>query len=169
MRQVTIDLETMGNLSTSAIMAIGAVTFDTGTTETNEFYVVVDLDSCLKKGLIVTASTVYWWLQQDSKAQLALCKETIPLTLALMDLSHFLKEEAVELIWTHATFDAPIMANAYAACELPVPWKYWAHRDIRTLEELKPYIEKPRIGVHHNALDDAKHQASYIRQLLESR
>ena len=69
MRQVTIDLETMGNLSTSAIMAIGAVTFDTGTTETNEFYVVVDLESCLRRGLIVTASTVYWWLQQDKEAQ----------------------------------------------------------------------------------------------------
>jgi hypothetical protein len=49
-----LDIETMGNESFSSIVSIGALEFDIETGKTGrEFYVNVDLQSCMDLGLIV--------------------------------------------------------------------------------------------------------------------
>jgi DNA polymerase III epsilon subunit-like protein len=66
---VMVDIETMGNESYSSIVSIGALEFDLETGETGrEFYVNVDLQSCIDVGLILNASTVMWWMSQDKKS-----------------------------------------------------------------------------------------------------
>jgi len=53
MLDVMLDLETMGNGSSAAIIAIGAVEFDmVEGTLGNEFYSVVDLDSSVQAWMI---------------------------------------------------------------------------------------------------------------------
>ncbi len=66
---IMLDLETMGNTPTSAIIAIGAVRFDKKIK--GKFYGVIDLESCLEDGLTVDASTIMWWMQQSDAARKA--------------------------------------------------------------------------------------------------
>ena len=70
MNNIMLDIETLGDVSYSSILSIGAVKFDINTGETGDtFYVTVDLQSCLDAGLIITASTFNWWLEKDEAAR----------------------------------------------------------------------------------------------------
>lgn len=73
-----LDIETMGNESFSSIVSIGALEFDIETGKTGkEFYVNVDLQSCMDLGLIVNASTIMWWLNQNEQARKDLTDRTV--------------------------------------------------------------------------------------------
>ena len=53
------------------------------------------------------------------------------------------------------------------------PWKFWNVRDVRTVVDLaKPFrnLKKDykRKGTHHNALDDAIFQASYVSDMTQA-
>ena len=56
MQDVMLDLETMGNGPHAAIIAIGAVKFDTQAQEIGEkFYTVIDLESAVAHGGVMDA------------------------------------------------------------------------------------------------------------------
>jgi len=65
------------------------------------------------------------------------------------------------LVWGNgADFDNMMLASLYDACRLAVPWKYYSNRCYRTLKSFsRPSDMVTREGIHHNALDDAVHQA----------
>ena len=65
-----------------------------------------------------------------------------------------------------ADFDLPILAAAYAAVGLSVPWKPYNGRCYRTLKNLAPVVKLARPGTHHNALDDARTQAVHAIKLM---
>ena len=67
MNNLMLDLETMGNTSDSAIIAIGACYFDpkTGKIE-GEFYKEISLESAVKYGGKVDPSTVVWWMNLNA-------------------------------------------------------------------------------------------------------
>lgn len=70
-------------------------------------------------------------------------------------------------VWSHATFDPPILQNAYNKVGLQTPIHYRWNRDIRTLCELSG-VEKTEVkGVAHNALDDCINQAEYIARGIQ--
>lgn len=165
---VMVDLETMGTRSTSAIVAIGAARFDEkGVGET--FYQVVDLESSMDAGLTVDASTIMWWLGQSEAARKALAEDAEPLQTALvrftcwLDTLHVGYDSGPEsvMVWGNgASFDNVILANAYHALEMPVPWKFWNDQCYRTLRRQFPHLHTSlRSGVAHKAIDDAVHQA----------
>ena len=165
---VMVDLETLGNNSSSVILSIGAVEFDARTGQLGrQFYRVVDPASCEAFGLKMDVSTVLWWLQQGGEAR-EVFRETakIPLTMALAEFSMWYPEKAC--LWGNgASFDNVILANAYAACGQKAPWMFWDDRCYRTLKNLLPEVEHERKGVHHNALDDAIYQAEHAIKLLQ--
>jgi exodeoxyribonuclease VIII len=67
MNDIMVDLETMDNVASAAIVAIGAVQCDLTTGETGcEFYKVIDLDN--QKGTIGT-DTAAWWAEQSEEAK----------------------------------------------------------------------------------------------------
>lgn len=173
-KHYTLDLETMGVRPTSAIVAIGAAAFDyEKRIIESTFYVTIDLQSCLDKGLTVDASTIYWWLQQEEAARQALVAPQSDLMQALCHLSRWVKDTMHKdaVCWTHATFDAPILNNAFAAINLIQPTHFRKQRDIRTLVDLTDNLtveHTERRGVAHNALDDARYQAEYIGNMLEA-
>jgi len=69
MKNIMLDLETMGKNSNAAIVSIGAVLFDPLTGETGaEFYQVVSLNSSSHYGEL-DGSTVIWWMQQSDAAR----------------------------------------------------------------------------------------------------
>jgi hypothetical protein len=164
--QVMVDLETLGNGSNAVIISIGAVEFDPDTdTLGNEFYVLVDPQSCVDTGLKMDVGTVLWWMKQSDQARSAFNRKGYALAEALRLFSEWYPAGAP--LWGNgATFDNVIMTNAYKACGMEQPWKFWDDRCYRTLKNLLPGISLDRKGTHHNALDDAKTQALHANKLL---
>lgn len=161
MKNIMIDLETLGTFPGCAILSIGAVEFDLSTgTLGREFYVNIDTDSQLKMGLVSDPATELWWASQSLEAREALNADRHFIAAALFKFSDFYKMTEAERIWGHgASFDAPVLDAAYRATGIVTPWKYSAPRCTRTLYELADIEPDRSSGVHHNALNDAIVQA----------
>jgi hypothetical protein len=164
---VMVDLETMGNGTNAAICSIGAVEFDINTGETGlEFFVKVDLQSCLDRGLSVNGSTIMWWLSQSENARMALLGENKNLAQALYEFRLFLEKlgaNDVQFWGNGITFDGVILTEAYRACNLKEPWNFRNERDVRTLVSLAPKVKEhyPVMGTAHHPIDDCKYQIGY--------
>lgn len=119
--------------------------------------------------------TVQWWSEQSTEAQAAF-GDAVDLREALERFDSWLGSlfnyeviladtDAVQ-IYTHGPqFDISILAEAYHACGLPVPWHYRAPRDTRTLMDAadvgdhSAWLQQHNTGTVHHALDDAVAQA----------
>ena len=168
MSEVMVDLETLGNGSNAVIISIGAVAFDpqSGKIE-SEFYVNVDPQSCVDAGLKMDVSTVMWWMKQSDEARAAFNKENMPLEVALTTFKTWYPQGAA--LWGNgATFDNVILSNAYTLAGIYRPWHFTKDRCYRTLKALRPDIKQEKVGVAHNALDDAKFQALHACKLLRA-
>jgi DNA polymerase III epsilon subunit-like protein len=168
MSNIMVDLETMGNGSTAAIVAIGAVKFSAKGLGLEEFYEVIDLNSSVQAGLTIDPDTLMWWMKQSDEARKALTGKNVPLFKALKEFSRFVGNSGEAKIWGNgASFDNPILANAYRAVNLEQPWRFWNDRCYRTVKSLLGNgIPMERVGDHHNALDDAKSQALHLIKIL---
>jgi hypothetical protein len=121
--------------------------------------------------------TEQWWADQPEDARAAF-KNPIDLKEALIKLTQFIGRysrdirygQAVDVrIWTHGkVFDLPILAAAYQACDLLVPWYYRAPRDTRTAFDFgrvgdhTEWLKAHNCGTLHHALYDAISQAKAI-------
>jgi hypothetical protein len=166
MKNVMVDLETLGNGSNSVIISIGAVTFDhTGIGDT--FYANIDPQSCADAGLKMDVSTVMWWMQQTEQSRAVFKKVNSPLEVVLGEFSAWFPAGAT--LWGNgSTFDNVILSNAYRAIGVKQPWDFWNDRCYRTLKSLYPHVKLERSGVAHNALDDAKSQAMHAVRIINA-
>lgn len=166
MRDAMVDLETMGNGPTAAIIAVGAVQFDpVAGVLGDEFYAVVDLASSVAAGLRIEPATVLWWLGQSDEARAAVAMPGRLLADVLRDFAEWLPAGA--RVWGNgAGFDNVVLASAYRALGMPVPWHYRDDRCYRTLCALNPDVGYARSGTAHNALHDARSQAKHALELL---
>lgn len=174
MKDVMLDLETMSNKSNGVICAIGAVEFDLATGETGkEFYTTVDIQSCLDAGLRVEGSTIGWWLTQNEAArnEIAAVGATV-LNTALLKLS-----TGAGFNWNYAKvwgnsarFDLGILENAYHACKMQAPWKFYNERDVRTLVAFAPEIKAnyPKPETAHHAIQDCHYQIGYCCEIYKT-
>lgn len=167
MTHCMLDLETWGTRPGCSIRSIGAVIFDPWQSGLEaEFYANVDWESCASAGLTVDPGTAEWWESQSPEARAHLQDTRLTLDYALTLVSAFWRANRATFIWGHgASFDPPILEACFRAVGAPVPWKFWDIRDTRTLFDLAGVSLKdfPRAGTHHNALDDAKHQALAVQ------
>lgn len=159
MIEIMVDLETMSTKSNAAIISIGAVKFDTRIK--SEFYEVVALQSSINVGLSVEARTILWWMEQDDESRNEFHKG-VHLSHALYKFSAWVGNGDKNIWGNGASFDNVILRNAYDACGLTTPWKFYEDRCYRTIKNLFPEITCDRIGTHHNALDDARTQALHL-------
>jgi exodeoxyribonuclease VIII len=168
MKNVMIDLETLGNGSDAVIISIGACEFSVDEGLGRTFYMRVDPQSCVDAGLKMDVSTVMWWMQQSDQARAAFKgKGAVPLEFMLAELATWYPAGAC--LWGNgATFDNVILSNAYKAVKGQRPWEFWNDRCYRTLKALRPDVKMERAGTHHNALDDAKDQSVHAIALLKS-
>jgi hypothetical protein len=166
---VMIDIETLGTAPGSVIASIGAVSFTPKAGAiVSEFYRGIDICSAQRSGLTIDAATVIWWLQQSDDARIkTFFQDTDHLSLVLGDLSIWVASIPGPVrVWGHGpSFDLVLLEAAYRAVGMPAPWKFWDHRDTRTIFELsgvsaKSFFEKGDTA--HNALDDAKAQARAV-------
>lgn len=163
MRNIMLDIETLGTQPGCVVLSIGAVEFDnSGILAT--FHAHIDVASSHKAGLTVDPSTMMWWLGQSKEAQDAILQpDTVSLQDALAALTDTFEWGNTRLWANGASFDFPILEAAHSAVGVPVPWQFWNLMDYRTLKNLvdkKVYAQlhvKPDIA--HDALADAKSQA----------
>lgn len=175
MWEFMVDLETMSTAPNGAIISIGCVAFDVEKSilHHKEFHTGVGLQSCLDAGLVIDASTVMWWLQQDVAAQRELVElEKRTLRDALLRLADYILEiepdiESVKVWGNGASFDNVLLTSAYKAAGLKKPWMFWNDRCYRTMKAMLPAVDVPFEGTAHNALADAKYQATYLITALQ--
>lgn len=156
-----VDIETLGDGSIAPIIQIGAVMFDeSGPIADTRFLANVTFKSALASG-VPTAGSLEFWIRQSMPARAGLfaTPDPVPLAEALSHLSTWWSEKKPKQMWSHATFDAVILDNAYQAFGRMPPWSRRKVMDLRTLAALVPIDRIERLGTHHNALDDAIHQA----------
>lgn len=182
MKNVMIDLETMGLRPNAAIVSIGAVHFkqslslETGLAVlevVDTFHTAVSPKSCLDAGLTTDQSTVDWWAKQSTEARQSWQREDAPsLTEALTKFSAWVLEDSNDKQispWGNgADFDLVLLKSAYYALGADPPWKFYHHKCYRTVKSLFPVAEMPRRGTHHNALDDALHQVGVLQQIVRT-
>ena len=162
MHNIMIDLETMGQSSQAAIIALGAVTFGPEGLG-DEFYETIDLQSSMDTGGIVDASTVLWWMRQSDAARAEFKKKGKHITSVLMAFSAWIMLMPDVKVWGNgASFDNVILGSAHGRQHLEIPWKFWNDRCYRTVKAAHPGVPAVKSGTAHNALDDAKTQALHL-------
>lgn len=173
MKDVMIDIETLGSRNTSLVVQIGACYFDR---ETGEIGNSINLNIGYGKGeglrgydaFTTDFDTIIWWMSQpEATRELVFGGERIRIGEAVNILWNFLQE--TQCVWSHATFDIPILENLFKEFNLKFPVPYRGMRDIRTLMDLAdlPKSDAPRDGTHHNALDDCKYQVKYCVEAMQ--
>jgi exodeoxyribonuclease VIII len=167
---ISLDLETLGKTGVCAVLSIGAVAFDTDTLELipgAEFYGVVSQQSSWAAGLTADANTLQWWAAQSDEVRSVLQETSLAYPTLFYTLSKFTQwatsledPSKVEMWGNGSDFDNAILSAAYAKVGIEPPWRFWNSRCLRTLKGLcKPAPSVERVGVRHNALDDARYQA----------
>lgn len=143
------------------------------------------VDSFRSHPLTRDPRTVQWWSEQSTEAQTAFA-DPMDLRQGLILFGGWLRGLSGDTydpadhdrrfpddrkLWSHgAAFDAPIIAAAYRACGLPVPWHYRAPRDTRTCFDMAGVTDHSAwlaltpgpLGLLHHALDDSICQARAV-------
>lgn len=112
MKHCSLDLETMGTIPGSAIVAIGAVQFELDGKYMlgRRFYRTVDLASCIEAGLTVDGDTVMWWLGQSDAARKAITNYGPArdiLARALEEFADWYRANEMQFIWATARPSIP--------------------------------------------------------------
>lgn len=169
MKDVMIDLETLGNGENKCVIQIGACYFDRNSGEIGEtFKCNVDAKSAVQEGFELDAQTVYWWLAQSDAARASILADPkLPIREAFANLNIFLTN--AKTIWSHATFDFVTIMETYRKLDIKPLFSYRTARDIRTLMDLlNVSVDKiNREGVHHDGLADAIHQVKYCMEAFK--
>jgi hypothetical protein len=174
MRDVMVDLETMGVEPGSAITSIGAVFFNPETGDMgSEFKVNINLHSSDEVGAIIDENTMDWWVKQSEAAQQGLADpKPIDLKDALFNFGAWLMQNHKDpYLWGNGVlFDNLFLRTAYKQVGWKCPWHFRNDRDVRTLVAIGARLgirygdDKERL-VHHDALDDAKYQVKYCSRI----
>jgi len=170
MRGIMLDLETMGVQPTAPIVSIGAVYFENGVV-VDFFYRTIDITKTIG---VIEPQTIKWWLQQDKEAQVDIIKATYSIKEAIYDFTSFYEDHKIEgdnlEVWGNgAGFDNVILRQTYKELNMECPFPFWLDRCYRTIKALNPDVHFSRIGIHHNALNDAQSQAHHLIEIMEKK
>ncbi len=169
MKDLMIDLETLGTQVNAPIVAVGACFFDIKTGEIGKtFDATIDLTQALRYGKM-SGDTLKWWLSQGDEARQKVARgrsDPIKVYNAFCD---FVASggSGVRPWGNGASFDISMLEFSMArVIERTPPWDFWNIRDCRTIKHLATDMRlsapPERNGVHHTALDDAIHQAEWV-------
>jgi len=169
-----LDLETLGITPNAVILEIGAVEMDL-----DKLAVVGSFSRYLSAshqaktiGRSADFETLVWWAKQPAQLREVVMGGITPLGDALTALRAWICERVAgdftqAVVWCNgASFDFPILANAYGWMGATPPWKYWNERDYRTLKALFPHVARPAVATSHDALDDANRQAEHLLRIF---
>jgi len=168
MKDLMIDIETLGTGSNAVVVSIGAVLFDRDTGEIGpKFSKNLAYQDQLTVGRKVTESTIGWWMSQSNEARCnSFMKVSHSTKDALLDFKEFIESNVSDDCrpWGNGpSFDLVILESLFDDFDIKHPWHFRHVRCLRTFKDLI-YNGKDlvREGVYHDALDDAVHQAKIV-------
>lgn len=175
MNHMMIDLETLDTRPSTVVISIGAVLFNEDgllphNGEPTHLYRRLTWQDQLNNRRTVSESTIRWWLKQSDEARAALDGECVPLYDALEEVAQLYGYGNCGRVWANGTtFDISILEDVWPSWIVPLPWKYNAMRDMRTLKDLVPddIMADCPIKTAHNALDDALFQAEFVVRAMK--
>lgn len=178
-KNLMIDIETLGNTSSAAMVSIAAVAFNK--TEIDNHSDIgpsvmynIFLHDALEHG-DVSASTLQWWAKEDqSLFQNMLNTGNMTTVDALIDLAVLAELHLDDnfKIWANGPdFDLKIIEDKIEKLkEYPVYkfWSPWNQRCVRTLKAIDPALAKSFINNEkHNPLQDCLTQIDQIKAINE--
>ena len=165
MKDLMIDLETLGTRVNAPIVAVGACFFDINTGEIGKTFEAVLV---LRYGRM-DGDTLKWWLGQSEEARQKLVRgRSDPLKVYPAFVEFVAAGGSDVRPWGNgASFDISMLEYTLArVIERRPPWDFWNIRDCRTIKhiasDLKLQFTGERKGTHHSALDDAVFQAEWV-------
>ena len=172
MKDIMLDIETLGMDSNSLVVSISAVAFDLKSNKIGDkFEIGLKKDEQLEKGAVVDQDSLRWWDKQsdDAKAMLKMLdKHNIKFALEtfnkwICDYSE--NSEKVNLWGNGASFDNVIINNLYKRHDIEFVVPYWCNRDVRTLVYLANIDprEYEFLGTKHHGISDCLHQIRYCQ------
>lgn len=178
MRDIMVDIETLGTDSNSVIVSISAVAFDiTNGKSGKSFEVGITILEQTLYGGQIDNDTMQWWSNQSKDAKKALTRVT-PRTVeqALLGFNKWLVDTvSVDLkdtkLWGNGSnFDNVLIRNLYRRHNIDFVLPYWCDNDVRTLVTLANINTRDYKfeGIKHNGIDDCKHQIKYSSEAYRS-
>ena len=170
MRNIMVDLETLGTKPDAVILSIGAVFFDADNLG-KEFHRVLTIEDQQQVGRVIDPQTVEWWGSQSEAARAIFTAPNVATAQGLDEFTAFCGDENISVWGNGADFDCVLLGSLYESFKRKRPWSYSKNRCHRTHKntlKLPPGATGPaRLGTHHNALDDAKYQALQLQHLFK--
>lgn len=175
MAHLMLDFETLGTAFNTAVVSLGGCVFNKEGIHTKRLW-TFELDSQIKAGRSITGSTLCWWMKQSDSARSVFNDKAKKFTLAefVTDFESFIDDSLKQLNegrdelkpWGNgANFDPVIIEDIIRNVKGrdDIPWKFWNVWCFRTFDNLtKCKSLHKRVGVHHNAMDDAVYQAECV-------
>jgi hypothetical protein len=166
MKDVMIDIETLGRKAGCVVHEIAGVEFDIKTMETGDgFRVSIDIDDAERNGLVIDDETWDWWEEQGG----VVLEEPENFAEAFHQFAAWLTKLNPERVWSCGTcFERPILEHCFERLDLKLPYHYGAGRDFRTEWDLAfPGVKREK--ARHRALVDCYEQIKMLGQALEVR
>lgn len=184
MKDIMMDLESMGVGNKPALLQIAAVQFDINTGEIGDtFDMKIDLQSSLDSGLEISAGTIKFWMTNSSVNQETrniVMSETgdhskggNTLAQVCTEFASWLKENKIQYIHGNgAASDNVWLRSAFKASNIDCPEVSFrndmCYRTLKTLAKRTGWNEEVDfIGNEHDGLDDAKYQVKALVSILK--
>jgi len=140
----------------------------------DEFYQAIDLESAVEWGGRLDADTVLWWLDQSQEAVDAWKENPTNISKSLMLFHSWLyrmgDKKSLRIWGNGSMFDNVLLRSAYDNAGMETPWSFRGDMCYRTMKSMYPDVPYPdRVGVHHNALDDAIFQATHLIEIMKEK
>jgi hypothetical protein len=169
MKNLMIDIETLGTKSYSVIATMAAVEFDIETGDMGRnFYAKISISDSLLRGLNVDPKTMEWWRKQSAEAKLEVFNERCErsnLQDALVALRDFVGNIDYFMWANSPRFDLGLIENALDVCNISRFWDFRKERDVRTFvdghEKLWDGMRSDKDTAHH-ALTDCAVQVKMV-------
>lgn len=164
-RHCSWDIECLDIRPSAVVLSIGAVLVEDNKVLDETFYATFETEPQFEVGRTQGESTMKWWAEQSEEAREILSGPKGNVHYGLGTLAGWIMKHKPETFWGYgADFDNVIIGDLYASYNYPRPWGYNQNRCLRTVINTFNAQEVPfkRVGVHHNALDDAISQANRL-------
>jgi hypothetical protein len=175
---IVLDLETYGTAEDAIILSAGLVKLDLNgnlisAENGGELYVVFNVHEQLSMGRTMTDSTQKWWKQQSATARAVFMEPNISVDAGLNQITAFFDAGSTRdikpLVWGNGPeFDNRLLDNLYAQFGNRTPWTYTQNMSLRVIKAFFPDVVAGIAfeGTRHNALDDARHEAMMISNVI---
>jgi len=173
MKNVMIDIETLGTTPDTCILQVAAVSWGDGGIDDGILF-DLNVTEQVNLGRRVDPRTLGWWMDDKVKPEVRLnvLQRTEPLQLqdGMRRLNEYIGLSKELCVWANPPqFDISIIRSAMEQSGIVPSWQHWQERDLRTLrnvcKEFGITYEKKNES-HHSALSDARHQADEVIFLL---